>query len=628
MKENLLPSYVVFRVLAKAQVTIEEILKQFIASYIKDFRLYRFTISVLEDKLNKYYGFKLPAAIIKSVVSNFENIRIDRGHYAVSVETIEKIYPVELDKYRIETDELIIALIDFSEKKLNRKFTKKEIDELKTEFIKYFSSSTYTGKYKELISSFGLSLTTNSPYYDVIQKIQYGSIIYKGITSDTDPDNLTTIEYWNTELNLYLDMEILFDICGYNGSVYKQYADDFLSLVDEINKNKKYINLKYFRSTKKEINTYFKSAKKVILYNSVPETTAMEYLVNKGKDDVGLIEERALFNKRLSDNNIELDISFKYDTNDSESEDNDIDYSGERYSEDYVNYIYKLRDENNKKSFREIKYIFITGTNAVINKSMDITRTKGGGVPLALYLENIISRFWFILNKGFGQDGNIESFDFINRCRIVYSKTINDQAMEKIKETRELAEKSKLSDKDAIHIIAEFKNQISTPEKITQDKIIKYEKFKNTSVQQIQQQLLLKEEEHESLKRSYDNLVEKDSIKEKELLELREFKKARLEQIENRKILIKNILYYFIYSILYLMFFGLIGIGCFYLGKVLIILICKFTKVYLDSSSYVSTLISALLALFGIIISLFISFKKMNIVKLIMTLLNKKLFKR
>ena len=144
-------------------------------------------------------------------------------------------------------------------------------------------------------------------------------------------------------------MEILFDICGYNGSVYKQYADDFLSLVDEINKNKKYINLKYFRSTKKEINTYFKSAKKVILYNSVPETTAMEYLVNKGKDDVGLIEERALFNKRLSDNNIELDISFKYDTNDSESEDNDIDYSGERYSEDYVNYIYKLRDDKNKK---------------------------------------------------------------------------------------------------------------------------------------------------------------------------------------------------------------------------------------------------------------------------------------
>lgn len=628
MKENLLPSYVVFRVLAKAQVTIEEILKQFIASYIKEFRLYRFTISVLEDKLNKYYGFKLPAAIIKSVVSNFENIKIDRGHYSVSVETIEKIYPVELDKYRIETDELIIALIDFSEKKQKRKFSKKEIDELKIEFIKYFSSSTYTGKYKELISSFGLSLTTDSPYYDIIQKIQYGSIIYKGITSDTDPDNLTKIEYWNTELNLYLDMEILFDICGYNGSIYKQYADDFLSLVNEINKNKKYINLKYFRSTKKEINTYFKSAKNVILYNSVPETTAMEYLVNKGKDEVGLIEERALFNKCLNDNNIELDLSFEDDTNDSESEDIDIDYSGERYSEDYVNYIHKLRDENNKKSFREIKYIFITGTSAVINKSIDITRAKGGGVPLALSLENITSRFWFILNKGFGQEGKIESFDFIDRCRIVYSKIINDQAMEKIKETRDLAEKSKLSDEKAIHIIAEFKNQISTPEKITQDKIIKYEKFKNTSVQQIQKQLLSKEEEHESLKRNYETLVEEDNKKDKELLELREFKKAREKQIEKRKILIKNIVYYSVYFILYLLFFGLIGIGCFFLGKVLIILICKVTKVVLDSNSYVSTLISSLLALVGLIISLFISFKKMNIVKLIMTLLNKKFFKR
>ena len=69
-------------------------------------------------QLNKYYGFKLPGAIIKSVVNSFENIKVDRGHYSVSKETIENICPVELEKYRIETDELIIALIDFSEKKI------------------------------------------------------------------------------------------------------------------------------------------------------------------------------------------------------------------------------------------------------------------------------------------------------------------------------------------------------------------------------------------------------------------------------------------------------------------------------------------------------------------------------
>lgn len=628
MKDNLLPSYVVFRVLAKAKVTIEDILKQFIASYIKEFNSYRFTISILEDKLNKYYGFKLPGVIIKSVVGTFENIKIDRGHYTVPVESIENICPVELEKYRIETDELIIALIDYSEKKEKRKIRKKEIDEIKTEFVKYFTSSNYNGKYKELISSFGLSLTPNSPYYDVIQKIQYGSIIYKGITSDTDPDNLSKIEYWNTELNLYLDMEILFDICGYNGTVYKKYADDFLNLVNEINKNKKYINLKYFRSTKKEINTYFKSAKKVILYNSVPETTAMEYLVNRGKEEIGLVEERALFNKCLKDNNIELDVNFEFDTNDSESEDNDVDYSGQRYSEDYVNYIYKLRNENNKKSFREIKYIFITGTGAVINKSIDITRSKGGGVPLALSLENITSHFWFILNRGFGQDGTIDSFDFINRCRIVYSKIINDQAMEKINETKSLAEKSELSDENAIHIIAEFKNQICTPEKITQDKIIKYEKFKNASVQQIQKQLLSKEEEHESLKRSYENLVKTDTEKDKELHELRKFKKIQEIKTEKKKTLIKNIVNRSIYLILYLLLIGLVGIGCFFFCKLFIFLICKILKTNLNKDNYASTFISAILSVIGIMISLIVSFKKEDLIKKLMEFLKKRFAKK
>lgn len=75
MNLNLLPSYVVFRVLARAKVSIEDMLKQFVASYIKEYNLYRFTITGLEEKLNKHYGFKLPAAIIKSTVLKFNPIK-------------------------------------------------------------------------------------------------------------------------------------------------------------------------------------------------------------------------------------------------------------------------------------------------------------------------------------------------------------------------------------------------------------------------------------------------------------------------------------------------------------------------------------------------------------------------
>ena len=70
--------------------------------------------------------------------------------------------------------------------------------------------------------------------------ISAGLIIYTVITSELDPSKVGS---WKYEMTLYLDMEILFHIVGYNGEFFKKQADDFLSLIREINRKDKIIKL-------------------------------------------------------------------------------------------------------------------------------------------------------------------------------------------------------------------------------------------------------------------------------------------------------------------------------------------------------------------------------------------------
>ena len=71
---------------------------------------------------------------------------------------------------------------------------------------------------------------------------------------------------------MLLDTELLFNIIGYNGELYKNiFINDFLHLVESINNmqrnkknNKSRIYLKYLTKTKEEINSFFYAAEKIV----------------------------------------------------------------------------------------------------------------------------------------------------------------------------------------------------------------------------------------------------------------------------------------------------------------------------------------------------------------------------
>ena len=80
MNNNLLPAYVVFRVLGNQKTSIKEVLISFMTSFIKnDFQRNTFLINDFTPKFNSYYGFNIPSTVIKNVLSENRQITLSKG---------------------------------------------------------------------------------------------------------------------------------------------------------------------------------------------------------------------------------------------------------------------------------------------------------------------------------------------------------------------------------------------------------------------------------------------------------------------------------------------------------------------------------------------------------------------
>ena len=91
-----------------------------------------------------------------------------------------------------------------------------------------------------------------------LNAVREGAILYLGINH-----NIGEHGSLKHELTLYLDTEILFDLLGYNGSVYETLSKDFYKLVQKGRRNGK-ITLTYFPHVKSEIERFFKSAEIIV----------------------------------------------------------------------------------------------------------------------------------------------------------------------------------------------------------------------------------------------------------------------------------------------------------------------------------------------------------------------------
>lgn len=112
---------------------------------------------------------------------------------------------------------------------------------------------------QQVIGEFVLANENNKSTTDTISAIREGSILYSGLAF-----NISEFGSLSQPLTLFLDTEILFDIAGLNGILFKTLADDFLKLVDDANRGGKVITLKFFSKVADDIDQFYGRAERIV----------------------------------------------------------------------------------------------------------------------------------------------------------------------------------------------------------------------------------------------------------------------------------------------------------------------------------------------------------------------------
>lgn len=327
----------------------------------------------------------------------------------------------------ILTERLIAYAAGKRQESINRK-------ELVQELIAYLLDESNGGKYQEDISAF---IVENSEDKDIVKQlntIREGSILYMGLNC-----NITETGSITHDLTLYLDMEILFDIYGYNGEVFKSLADDLISLVKEANKISKKIKLKYFEETKREISDFFVKAAEIVKTGTyLRENVAMKAIVNGCKDSTDVSDKESDFFR---------EIQYKYGVilDDRKDYYTEADYVANLEGLDsvdeeqqrglrHLSNVNKLRKNQIYHDYTSAGYLFVTETRKTLELAKKIANefsTKqeesddGNISRLAVDMSFLTNILWYKLNRGFGAMNYPHNLNSVIKAKIVLANFIS-----------------------------------------------------------------------------------------------------------------------------------------------------------------------------------------------------------
>lgn len=347
-------------------------------------------------------------------------------------------------------------------------------------------------------------------------------------------------------------MEILFHLCGYNGEYYKQQTLDFISLVKDINRKRKFVYLKYFSKVREEIYDFFKTAEIIVSKGTLNENSVAMSEIAKGcAFPSNIIEKRTSFFEFLKRNHIEEDLNDSYYSDESNFKYN-IE-GGEEEIHPYLNFINILRKGKNSGKLIDIGYILLTGKSLILRQSWEKYR-KIGDIPKAANLEYMTEHFWFVLNKGFGTNEKLKSFDVIAKSKIIMSSLISSNISGKYADINKRFDSGELSLEDAAKYLAALREETKLPEEIKKDNInYILDLLSESDISKQIEDSMLKENE---LKRITSENLSKDELLKQKEIELKEkddeLKKLK-EENSARKKRNKKILY-FLLSIFSLVF--------------------------------------------------------------------------
>jgi len=474
---------------------VGEVIGMFIVQYLKQNPKHLFSIEELTSDLNKYYNFDLPLAAVDVGLSKIHSIEKDSFSQKYFIKG--SLQNDDIDEKNVEKSikNAFENLVQYVENRQKKKFHEWERTELLNALTCFLLDKKVDERLKNCISAFFVSCK-NDEVKQQLKLVADGMAIYTGITSD-----ITNSLYpsFTEKIVLYLDMEILFHMAGYNGAFYKQQFEEFFKLVREINEKEKKIELKYFSEIKYEVKKYFHSAEQILDNRASNDgRIAMQEILRGCKRPADIVKKTNLFEKKLEEYEIECDYTNYHET-----------VEGKHYRladapENIVSFINVLRKGQNYKPIPLIGYILISGTSNLLEYKPSEER---GYKKLAMSLSYITKFFWFSLNKGFGGAKNMITFDVVCRAQMALSFSLNKIVMQRCEELNKKYQNDEITKEDAARSIAAYRSHSKLPEDIVTSELDSDLRFiDDNSLSRIQNEMAQKDSRIGELESSNETL--------------------------------------------------------------------------------------------------------------------------
>lgn len=504
-----------------------QILGDFIKSILSDKSIFSFQSAEMKRMLFEKFGFDIPEAVIKTTVRKMPGITLSEGVYSVSFSELEldSLFAEKQQEADKTNTNIIALLVEYIQERTGDQSV--WIDTLTQDLVSFLVGTPYdVGKYTDIIAEFILKNENNKEIQDFLNKVKEGSILYIGLNYNINETGSIT-----KPLTLYLGTEVLFSLVGYNGTIYKQLADDFYSQVRAANNGgTKRIILRYFSDVKKEIDDFFLMASEIVdrkrtQYCEKPAMTAILNGCHSSSDvsvkqadfyhliqySFGIVEDTGIdyYDEECFESNLE---SFDYVDDDDKNKKRE---TGIRY----ISHINKLRNGQVFVSDIDSEYILITNTKATLLISKEQSdkikeeREMDYIANFAISLGRITSLLWYKLGNGFGSKGYPSSVSAVLDARIILSSSIAKKASKAYFDIKQQYESGIISKEQLAGRIITLKHKPALPEELQWNGIAEIMDFSPEFLSRYEEEHKTNQKALEEKERIINDLMEESSAR-------------------------------------------------------------------------------------------------------------------
>lgn len=494
-----------------------QILKEFIRYIIINENLYSFSSIEIKNQLTKHFGFLIPEAVIKTSLKNMSGVILNNKKYDVNISELGTDSLFENKKRTADSYEL--SIIQKLSEYISNRTGNAYIDEvqLSQELTSFLTEdiSPSSMNYIDLIGEFILKNEHDKDIQTGLDNIRGGSILYIGLCHNIRETGSIT-----KPLTIYLGTEILFSLVGFNGEIFKQFANDFINQVRIANSGKmSKIKLLYFHDTKKEIEDFFSTASDIVEGNRhrILDKQAMKAITNgcNTASDVDIKKSDFYHQLQYSFDILEDPHNDYYQQKYFSTNLEDYEYEGEsdinhkkEMAIKLIGNINKLRNGNTFQCDIDSEYIFVTNSKITLLISKEQTdriksETNQDNIcNFAISLDRVTSLLWYKLGNGFANNAYPSSVSAVLKARIILSSSIAKKAEKAFKEVKKQYDAGVITENQLVARICTLKNKPSLPENLQKDDIDEIMDFSPEYLSRFEEQF----------KSNQDALKEKDDI--------------------------------------------------------------------------------------------------------------------